>query len=147
MEKMESKQGIPQSLLHPVQLVFISIRELHFRAKRPLDPRSPPDYGGQFKFNHHHSDFKGEFKQIQVSFQVEMGSPETPNEWFELRVDIVGQFEVDTSKLPAEKVPQWAANAAPFVLYPFVRQHVYDLTLRGGCPVLLPLFNLPTVKA
>jgi preprotein translocase subunit SecB len=62
-------------------------------------------------------------------------------------VEILGRFSIDTKAFPVEHVPEWARTNAPIMLFPYLREHVYSLTLRAGFkPAVLPLITVPTIR-
>ncbi len=86
---------------------------------------------------------------IEVGVIIEYGIETKPDEVvpFALRVHIMGQFKVDESTFDKAKIDKWARINAPYILYPYLREHVFALTARSGFdPVLLPLVELPTIK-
>lgn len=61
-----------------------------------------------------------------------------------LFVEVVGIFEVDESKFPPDRIYEWANANAMYVMYPYLREHVYALTSRAGFrPLLLELLEVP----
>lgn len=143
---------------HPIQLRFIAVRELaivSFFPPRPEDEYEPDPA----ELATSSGAFNPETRRVQVSLQLTSGRGEDPDENelkelrehkqqpFRLRVCITGEFEVDTANFPAEKVAHWAEINAPAILFPFLREHVYGLTVRCGySPLLLPLIQVPQYR-
>jgi preprotein translocase subunit SecB len=139
------------SNLFPIQANFIGVRELHIKANRPPSSADPlDDLEPRIKVRNSH--YEEEDKRIQVFMAIEIGK-ETDDENeiaenpFHLRIEIVGDFEVDEERFPKDKIQQWANINAPYVIYPYLREQVYSLTARCGfMPLVLPLLELPTIR-
>jgi preprotein translocase subunit SecB len=135
-------------LTYPIQANFIAVRELYIKSNVPLNQRlkvAPSN----FRMKTAHTAYDDERHVIEVGVQIEYGIETKPEEVvpFALRVHLMGQFQVDESQFKKEKIETWARINAPFILYPYLREHVYALTARAGLdPVLLPLMELPTIK-
>jgi preprotein translocase subunit SecB len=140
----ESK-GPPE---YPIQANFIAVRELYIKSHVPPNQRVKVD-SGNFILKTAHSSYDEGRHVIEVSVIIEYGIETKPDEIvpYALRAHIMGQFRVDEEKFKKEKIDKWAQINAPYILYPYLREHVFALTARGGFdPVLLPLVELPTVK-
>ena len=60
-------------------------------------------------------------------------------------VDIIGLFTIDESNFEVSKIDQWCDINAPYILHPYLRQHLFNLTLNAtGEGFLLPLIEVPT---
>jgi preprotein translocase subunit SecB len=136
-----------QNSLYPIQLSWIAVRELSIKL------RSGPDRNftvpeGEFAITDGRSAYDEKKHTIQVGIKVEIGkTPESQQLPFTLVADIVGEFRIDESRFPRDKIDVWATINAPYVLYPYVREHVFALTTRSGFPgVILPLLQIPTMK-
>lgn len=130
---------------HPIQLVWVKVIELSIKADTSVDQRTAPD-AHSFSLSIGHTEYDEENKQVatRVSASIKAEEDKSP---FDLRVELMGSFEVDDSQFPAHFVNDWAGKNAALVLYPYLREHVYSLTSRsehGG--VLLPLLEVPTFK-
>jgi Preprotein translocase subunit SecB len=133
--------------MHPIQLRAIFVRELHIIAHVPPELASElqvPEYSLQVG----NSAFDAKQKLIGVGVNVKIGEP-TPVEGnqtpYYLKAEILGQFEVDETLFPVEKLNDWASKNAPMILFPYLREQLYALTLRAGFnPLILPLFQVPT---
>lgn len=134
--------------LHSIQLLKVNIVELYIKSNQPPDETIGVDEV-KIPFFVGHSDFDEENRKIAVMVKVEIGTADEKEENedspFSLRVEIVGEFKV-TEKFPIEHIDNWARRNAPFILMPFLREHVYALTLRSGFkPINLPLLEVPTL--
>jgi len=144
--------------LHPIQLRFVAVRELSIVTFYP--PRPDDTYeSAAAQMTTSRAPFNPETRRIQVSLLLNSGRDRNPDENelkvlreskeqpFRLRVHILGEFEVDTANFPIEKIDRWAEINAPSLLFPFLREHVFGLTLRCGYdPLILPLIQVPQYK-
>ncbi|NRT58604.1 protein-export chaperone SecB [Sphaerotilus uruguayifluvii] len=63
---------------------------------------------------------------------------------FLLEVELSGHFTVDVSKFKKDNIDAWSRINAPFLLLPYVREHVYGLASRAGIRgIIIPLFVQP----
>jgi preprotein translocase subunit SecB len=127
---------------HPIQLRALKVLELSIKVIS--EHKQLPDIE-KFSLFHGHSGYDDEEKVIAVKIGVEIGREieDTP---FELRVEILGGFNVDEEKFPLKFIHNWAEQNAPLILYPYLREQVFSLTSRAGFEgILLPLFQIPTV--
>jgi len=140
--------------LHPIQAIHIAPRELLIRSHTP--PSVSLEYEeADFDLDLAHSDYNAEQKQIYISTRITIGSetPELNDEGlvkgvpFFLRVELVGIFQVNDTEFPADRILEWANTNAVFIMYPYMREHVYSLTGRVGFkPALLPLVEVPLFR-
>ena len=144
-----------QSLnLHPIQAITITPKELRLSTHVP--PNLDLEYDeSEFILEVSHSDYFADEKRIQIGARVRLGSenPEVDGEGnikgipFFLSVEIVGIFQVDDSRFPVERLIEWATTNAMYIMFPYLREHVYALTSRTGLrPLLLPLLVVPLFK-
>ena len=136
--------------LHPIQAVHIAPRELYLKAHVPPSASFEFDEA-DYELDIGHSDYNAEQKLIQIAARIRIGSeePDEPIEGppFFLNIEVVGVFEVDDTLFPAERIYEWATTNAVFILYPYIREHVFALTARAGFkPMLLPLVEVPLFK-
>lgn len=138
---------------YPVQARYIAVRELVFKAYTPPSPNitvSEEEY--PYKISVGHSEYDPENKIIQVSVQLETedGEPDQSLSGsipYYIKVKLSGIFEIDDQSFPADRIFEWASTNAVFIFYPFLREHVFALTARGGfSPFILPLVEVPTIK-
>ncbi len=129
---------------HPIQLSYVGVKEITFRSPRlPSALNADAIEGPTFAVGR--SDYDPEAKTIQVINRIEMSLPGT--ETFVFRVELVSEFKVDDTVFPAEKVNDWADRAAFYVVFPYLREEVYALSVRVGMkPIILPLLQLPTYR-
>jgi preprotein translocase subunit SecB len=125
---------------HPIQLRSLKVLELSIKVI-PEHTQLEPNVEN-FSLFQGHSEYEPKDKTITVRIGVEMAQEELP---FELRVEILGIFEVDEDQFPLKFVHNWAEQNAPLILYPYLREHVFSLSSRAGFGgTLLPLFQVPT---
>jgi preprotein translocase subunit SecB len=133
---------------HAIQLVDLTVDEISFKRLLWGDDK---DYPHDFSLTVSRSDYDPEEKTISVRLEMAVspnhdddGNPDRP---FEMRIMIAGHFEVDDAAFPIDKVHHWAENNAPVILIPYMREHAFSVSLRGGVtPVLFPLIQVPTFK-
>lgn len=150
------RRPMPDSELkrHPIQAVHIAPRELRVRTHVP--PDLSHDYDDtELNLEVGHSDYNADEKKIQISVGVSLGTedPELDADGkvkgvpFFLLVEVVGIFKVDDSVFPANRIYEWANSNAMYILYPYLREHVFALTSRAGFrPLLLELLEVPLFK-
>jgi len=133
--------------LYPIQISWISVRELSIKVRSAPD-RTLTLPEGEFAITDGRSEYDDSNHTIQVGVKVEIGKdPDSQHIPFALVAEIIGEFRVDESRFPREKIDVWATINAPYILYPYLREHVYALTTRSGFPgVILPLMQIPTMK-
>lgn len=133
---------------HPVQLVDIEVEQLNITS---LDRQGfeGKEYAKDFTYSVAHTDYDEETKTISVKVEMDV-SPENPEEIdrpFSLHISLIGHFRVDPEKFPMDKINHWAANNAPVIILPYIREHAYSLSMRAGFePIIFPLIQVPTIK-
>jgi preprotein translocase subunit SecB len=152
----------PETLkLYPIQATHIGPRELYIRANLP-PAESLGIEESDYVLTVGHSAYDEETKVIQIAVRIEAGhslkslekSPQVsdgdPSEEvtpYHLRIELSGHFMVDDSVFPAERIYDWANTNAIFIMYPYLREHVFALTARSGFrPMLLPLVEVPLFR-
>ena len=129
---------------HPIQLKSIDVLELFIRLNRPPEKDEELDKE-DVAITHGHSDYDPKSKSVQVGIKLEVGTQEAPNTPFSMRIEVVGEFIVDEKRFKEEHIHDWASRNAQYILFPFVREHAYALTVRCGLPpAILPLLEVPT---
>ncbi len=130
---------------HPIQLVNLGVRELFIESHQAPDPNVgavPEECSIQISS----SPYDSSNKRLIVSLRLESGVKADPTKTpYAMRIELVGVFQVDDTQFSVEHVDDWARNGAPLVMFPFLREHAYSLSLRCGFrPMLLPLLDVPT---
>src|SRR5215471_16131766 len=95
-------------LLYPIQLSWISVRELSIKVRsKPERTYTLPD--GEFAITDGRSEYDEENHTIQVGIKVEIGNtPESQHIPFALTAEIFGEFQIDESRFPRDKIDVWA---------------------------------------
>lgn len=130
---------------HAIQLKHIGVKELYIRANVP--PSQSVDTSSiEYGLFNAYSEYFSESHMIRAGVKLEAGIAESEEELpFAIRVEIYGDFFVDESRFDVNLIEKWADGNAPFILYPYLREHVFALTARSGFPpVLLDLVEVPT---
>jgi preprotein translocase subunit SecB len=140
---MPEQQQLPN---YPVQPTFIAVREIHFVSHRPPSDSDKIDES-KIQISHSISQFDESRKRIQVTLAAKFGfDKEASNPPFSVRVVITGEFAI-ADEFPRDKILLWAKLNAPFVIYPYLRERLYYITIQGGYPpITLPLLQIPTLK-
>ncbi|HKP38178.1 MAG TPA: protein-export chaperone SecB [Pyrinomonadaceae bacterium] len=146
--------------LYPIQAVHIGPRELYIKANEPPSESLGME-GSDCDFVVGHSDYDPSEKVIKIAIKAEAGRSQRSSEGgpeskevetkdlppFHLRIEMVGIFAVDDTMFPADRIYEWANNNALFIMYPYLREHVFALTVRAGFkPLLLPLVEVPLFR-
>lgn len=129
---------------HPIQIRAVFPSELHISAN--IMPSPEEDYGSLiYSISLGHSEYDKEKKEILVSIKFETNDEE--DQPVSMKVEIHAVFRVNEDRFDIEKLSDWATGNAPFILYPYLREHVYGLTVRCGFrPFQLPLVEVPTFQ-
>ncbi len=136
--------------LHAVQLINVTVEELFIKVVgQPSTFKD--DFPRDFSLVTGRSDYSPQDRSISVRLSMEItplfDSQNNPDRPFEMRVSLAGHFTIDESLFPVDKINHWAENNAPIILIPFIREHVYSMSIRAGVePVLFPLIQVPTIK-
>jgi len=135
---------------HPIQLKGLVVKELFFRANS--NDENENEETGNFQLGIGHSEYDSDLREIDVGVIIKIGSPDLTdggdsNAPFDIKVHLLAKFSVDENRFPVDQIEHWAENNAPLVLYPYVREHVHGLSVRGGIrKIYLPLMEVPTLK-
>jgi len=134
---------------HPIQANFIAVREVRYCLFRPSLPGEVLE-DSEVSITQIVSPYDDSKSSIQITLKAEFGfdrEKDSSPPPYGISVTITGEFKVDQSRFPKEKVVAWAKGAAPFVLYPYLRQELHAATARSGGPsLILPLLEVPTVR-
>lgn len=138
---MEEKSYKP----HAIQLERIKVLELSMKVNLEVDQEKLPEPKG-FTLSVGHSEYDDKASRIGVKVSATISS-EDGGSPFDLTVELMGGFSVDKEMFPVKFIDDWAMRNAPIILYPYLREHVYALTMRGGFEgTLLPLLQVPTLQ-
>jgi len=129
---------------YPIQATYMGVRELYIKAnvlpseKIQLEDPEPVLSLGHTKYNEAQ-------KTIRIGIKLEMGNDKEGSP-FHLRIQLFGEFQVDETKFPIDRLSEWASKNALYIFHPFLREHVFALTSRCGfSPLLLQLLEVPTI--
>ncbi len=133
---------------HPISIGEVYVLELSIKVNIP--PHSVEESAEiPYSISVGHSEYDKEKKEIIVGLKLETERDESRKiepPYF-LTIEIVSNFTIDDKKFPIDHLEDWANRNAPFILYPYLREQAYALTLRCGYkPFILPLVEVPTFK-
>ena len=133
---------------HAISVEWVLPIELSIKAHVPPSP----DVGLK-EFSYSLSVGLGQYdekeKSVTIALKLEtLEDEEKKGELpYSLKIELLAAFEVDEERFEIEYIEDWAKRNAPFILYPYLREHAYALTLRCGFePFMLPLVEIPTSK-
>lgn len=133
--------------LHPIQLKEISVSKLSLVVN---NSRAAKKFQGNIdlKIKVGTSEYEKGDPIVAVGIQA-TAAPKLDGETeplFELAVELSGQFHVDYDQFKYEDLQEWSRVNAPFLLIPYVREHVYGMALRAGIDnLILPLLIQPRI--
>jgi preprotein translocase subunit SecB len=140
------KSGTTQKL-HAIQLVALNVLELYIKVNQSLEPADLKLGEQDFSIHTGHSKYNNENHNIAVKMEIVIGEEDGQKSPFILRVTIGGIFEVDETEFPIAHIEDWAKRNAPIILYPYIREQVFALTVRCGyAGLILPLVTVPTIR-
>jgi preprotein translocase subunit SecB len=124
---------------HAIQFERIIVRELSFKKK---DINEPSDVVTEPKFFIGKSDYDKQNHSISIGLIAKIEGDKSK---FNCTVDIIGVFSVDENNFDIKNLDSWSKVNAPFILHPYLREHLFKLTLEAtGEGYLLPLVEVPT---
>lgn len=146
--RVMSGEGTENAIkLHPVQLLDIGVRELYIRSNvvPSITVGAEPQ---ECTIKVSKSFYSQKRKRVVVSLMLEVGTDQDESKApYSMRIELTGIFEVKGTEFTAEQVTDWANRGAPYVLFPYLREHAYGLSARCGfMPLILPLVEVPTFK-
>jgi len=137
---------------HPIQLKEITVSKLSVSV---MDHKKALDYKGPVSMHLSlgRSEFLLEEQSISIGVRVKVepensenisSSENDGNPLFLLEVELQGHFIVDLEGFQQKHIEPWSRINAPFLLLPYVREHIYGLANRAGIRgLILPLFIQP----
>lgn len=133
---------------HPINIVSVFPICLSIKANVEPNPLEGVQIPYILKTNHSKYNSENKIISVMVKFEIEEAKGEVVKQPpFIMLVELQAHFKVDESMFPVDKIDDWAKRNAPIVLYPFLRERVYALTIQAGFkPLLLPLVEVPTFK-
>ncbi len=80
--------------------------------------------------------------QLDVTLKLTFISKQNENNVIEAVITMIGSFIFDTSEEVNIPVEAFATINAPAIIFPFIREHLANLTMKSGVqPVFLPPVN------
>jgi len=132
---------------HPIQLISLNIEELYIKVNKHPQTVDLASGSGEFNLRTGHSEYDEKDQIIQVGIKLEIKGKEGQENPFDMTVAIAGVFKVDETNFAKKHIEDWANRNAPIILYPYLREQAYALTIRCGFPgIILPLLTVPTFK-
>ena len=137
--------------MHPMQIVYVGVKELILETFSPPDPSTAIDLHGVMapKYKTAVGKYDEQNHQITVFSVCEIGSKEDRTGVpLYLRVGLGVRFSVvDPAKFPPKDVLSFAQGYSRYLIHPFMREHVFALSARAGFrPIILPALLLPVFK-
>lgn len=133
---------------HPINILSIFPICLSIKANVEPNPLEGVEVPYSLKTASSKYDSDKKIINVKVKFEiVDVKGTTEPKPPFVMLVELMARFKVDESRFPVDKINDWAKRNAPIIIYPYLREHVYALTLKAGfMPMLLPLVEVPTFK-
>lgn len=143
---MSNTEPAFQFEMHPIKLSSVNVKELSIILKN--HPSQINIGEGELNFQSAGTAYNAEIHSFAVFVKVEIGYDErTEDSPIMLKVEMFGEFEVDEEKFDIEQLDDFKERNAPAILFPYLREQVYALSMRAGIdPVLMPLIVVPTFK-
>lgn len=128
-------------------MISLGVLELYIRANERPDISKKVE-ADRINFSIGHNEYDKEKSIIQVATKIEVGmDKKKPKPPFSMRIELIGDFKIDEKHFPVDKITDWALRNAPFIIFPYLREHAFALTARCGfSPMILPLMQVPTFK-
>ncbi|MCK9377544.1 MAG: protein-export chaperone SecB [Syntrophobacterales bacterium] len=132
---------------HPIQLISLNIEELSIKVKKHPQAVDLKSDSGEFNLRTGHSEYDEENQIIQVGIKLEIKGKEGQENPFDMTVAMSGIFKVDETRFKKSNIEDFANRNAPIILYPYLREQAYALTIRCGFPgIIIPLLTVPIFK-
>ena len=132
---------------HPINIISVFPTCLSIKANIEPDPLVGVEITYSLQTAHSEYDRENKIISVKVKFEIEDAKGDEEKPPFVMLVDLMARFEVDESRFPIAHIDDWAARNAPIIVYPYLRERVYALTIQAGFkPLLLPLVEVPTFK-
>jgi preprotein translocase subunit SecB len=123
-----------------IQLARVIVRQFDFKMKNPNVSVNPQTVLDKIKLLSGFSEYDKEDKSFISGVKAIIDDESLS---FSCSVDIIGFFEVKED-ISTEKIKYFAEKNSPYILQPYLREHLYSITLRGGItPIILDLKEIP----
>jgi preprotein translocase subunit SecB len=148
----ETSKRLPELYLHPVELLRVVPLTIQFRGLEEPDIKHRDPDPDQIEITMYRTKFdekKGSvFVVLGASLSRKEDKADSSAPPYEFRIDIVGEFRSREPSITKERLEEWSQRVAPFVLFPYLRSLLSDISGRCGYrPLDLPLLSLPTRSA
>jgi len=146
----ETKRQLSELNTHPVQLRRVVPVVIQFRSLQEPNPEYPGPNPEQILVSLSHTEYDETRKSMYVILGVGLsrsaaGGTVGPTLPYEFRVEMLGEFTPAAGEIPKERFTEWVGRIAPFILFPYMRALLSEITGRCGFrPFDLPLLVLPT---
>lgn len=133
---------------HPISIQDVRVKELFIKGN--VHPDSV-DENQEIKYSIKvgHSEYDQDKAQIVVvlSLETEEVEEKESEQPYSIKIELVGLFKIDEDRFHREHIYDWARRNAAFILFPYLREHAYSLSIRCGYkPFILPLVEVPTFR-
>jgi len=144
--------------LHPIKLHFAHISKVAFEAKEIPESLSEGERAkaipGYLRFGVKSNLGEGQatiVSTVLCLFQDDQESESAEvrggKDYYTLEVAVTAGFLFDPQEISKEEVQEWCHKGSIFVVLPFIRSVVANLTRESGFPLfLLPLLEVPTFR-
>jgi len=125
---------------HAIQLEKIVVNEASL--KLTVTDVSGTENKQEPKFFVGKSEFDKTNHTISIGFMVRIDGDHCG---YTCLIDLIGIFSVDENKFNITQLDEWGDKNAPFILLPYIREYLFNLTLTYyGEGYILPLIEIPT---
>jgi len=131
--------------LHPIQLKTLAVKKLTAEVFDEIRLRTfegAIDLSISLGTNPHEAGENTVW--VGMKAEVKPDLKEGEDAIFYIEVEISGNFSIDLNNFKEKNIDAWTRVNAPFLLIPYLREHVYGLSSRIGVKdLLLPLMIQP----
>lgn len=132
---------------HPISIISIFPVNLSIKANEEPNPLEGRKLVYSIQSAHNNYNLKKKTIIVRLKFEIAKEEEQELLPPYEMIVELVARFKVDEKKFSVDNIEDWANRNAPIVMYPYLRERVYALTIQAGFkPLLLPLVEVPTFK-
>ncbi|MBD5170709.1 MAG: protein-export chaperone SecB [Bacteroidales bacterium] len=123
-----------------IQLREWKVKDLTFSIKQESSPTDTKDTNFQLSFGHAFNDDTP--KEFVIGFKVGI-----EDEAFNLNLEMVFAFQLDTNIDEELKNSPFMKINAPAIAFPYIRSYISNFTLQSGFnPVILPSINFVSLN-
>lgn len=144
--------------LHPIKLHFAHISKVAFEAREIPENLSEADRAkaipGFFRFSVRSNLEDGHATVVSTVLclfrddqQAGAAEAQDSKDCYALEVSVTSGFVFDPQEISKGQVQEWCQKGSIFVVLPFIRSVIANLTRESGFPLLLlPLLEVPTFR-